>query len=445
MRLLPSWLQITPFRVQNHFSVSRGISQAKLSNTLAYRMLQLKRFVENNLLQLLVLGAVIVGLMTISYLASEEEMIGTDAIEQAGRLSEQEAVYLDEIKAESSRVIEAGSQFDSGAIKDLVRKIENVSPGKLGVEHTALQLIQDDNWSNDLIISLAHGWITLSKSQQFIHKQTIWFQLLENSLTQKLLEEETASPSESQEEHRELLKSLALHLAIDLEAAANAYAQKKGAVNSNETSHLQRVSTTKTEEPATPRPTQTSASGETVKQSAQPQLARFDEEGFIDLSSVEESEVKPSVLNRIVRTKPVTVTEVENIIDTEALRKQQNQLTNTEARKITKQFVDYYQAGDIDKFVSLFSDNILSNDVNSIAALRKEYTALFKGTKTRKMIVHNVKWTFQDNKAEGRGSMVVNVRSGDAAKPNIFQGKIHLILEKNQERVTITRLFHEVK
>lgn len=412
-----SWLKIFPNRVQTNILASRGISQLKFSDSLAYKLLQFKRFVENNLLQLIILAAVIIGLIVINALSGEPEEAEVEAE------AEQQVVYKSHNNTNTSAVAgdveEKVPHIDKATIAALVRKVENVDTNKVDVESTALQLIQNSEWENETIIALAHSWITLSKSKQFIYKQSVWFQLLENTLINKLKQEESSNASDAADEHRELLSSLALQLSIEI-----------------------------------PPEQEQEQKAEVVASSAAPEVKKEDPDEFVDLNAFADAPVDDSSdiipLNQIVRgdSPPVAVkpTVVENVIDSEAIkRKQAQKITSREVRNITNQFVDYYQSGNIDQFTALFSEDVLSNDVNDLTGLEKEYGRLFSTTASRKMIVHNLNWTFKDNQADGKGNMIVNIQVGSEEEPSIFQGKIRFVLEKKEKQIRITQFFHEVQ
>lgn len=392
---------------------SRGISQYKFTDSIAYKGLQFKRFVENNLLQLLVLASVLIALVTINNL-SNDSVNKEDLLVAENNKNEQEVSYNARNNDESPAPAGIENQtMNNAAITAMLQKIENSHPSTLDVEQAALQLVQTENWTNDKIVALAHAWITLSKSQQYIYKQSVWFQLLENILVRKLSSDNSASASFDDEKHDELLASLALHLSIDIPSEP---VENVAAVSSTEVKDLVPRATTE------------------------------DADGFIDLGS--RPDPQPSKLSQIVRSESVTIkpTVVENVLDPELIQgKTDKKLTKKEVSEITKRFEDYYQLGDIGQFSSLFSQDVTSNDVNDISGLKQEYSDLFKATAARKMIVDNIKWNFTGNQADGKGDMIVNINPGAGKQQSVYKGKIHIVMTKKDNKILITKFFHKIE
>jgi hypothetical protein len=175
--------------------------------------------------------------------------------------------------------------------------------------------------------------------------------------------------------------------------------------------------------------------------------------------------VKSSRVNKVIRTPlPVAAqttspaggrTKVANAPPSSA-RQSAPQATNktasnrrtiseTELQKITSEFVDSYEAGNIITFASLFAKKAVSNDEADLNTIKKEYANLFATTSDRRMIIGNLKWDLSKRTATGEGSLEVAVKSASAEKAQTYSGKIQIVVEKQGDGVQITELYHALQ
>ena len=117
-------------------------------------------------------------------------------------------------------------------------------------------------------------------------------------------------------------------------------------------------------------------------------------------------------------------------------------IRQAELATLVKKFVFVYQAGDINQFLSLFADDVRTNDQTSKAGLREDYEQLFRTTDMRQMILGNVTWELDNNHAHGWGNFEVKVRKKGAPETKTYNGSLTLNVEKRNGRLLIKKLYY---
>lgn len=117
-------------------------------------------------------------------------------------------------------------------------------------------------------------------------------------------------------------------------------------------------------------------------------------------------------------------------------------LTKAELAGLIKRFVFVYQAGDIQQFLSLFADNIRTNDRTTKAGLRQDYEELFRNTSMRQMVLGDISWDIKDRQAEGAANFEVRVRHVNEQDVKVYQGSLTFHVEKTGGRIRIIRMYH---
>ena len=117
-------------------------------------------------------------------------------------------------------------------------------------------------------------------------------------------------------------------------------------------------------------------------------------------------------------------------------------LTKAELASLVNRFVFVYQAGDIQQFLSLFDDNIRTNDRSTKAGLREDYEELFRSTAMRQMVLGDIAWDIKDRQAEGAANFEVRVRRANDDELKVYQGSLTFHVEKVGGRIRIIRMYH---
>lgn len=119
-----------------------------------------------------------------------------------------------------------------------------------------------------------------------------------------------------------------------------------------------------------------------------------------------------------------------------------NQISRTELALLIKKFVFVYEAGDINQFLSIFDEDVRTNDRTSKAGLREDYEELFGTTNLRQMVLENVTWEFSDNQAYGWGNFQVKVRKTNEEQIKAFKGSLTFHVGKRDGQLFIKHLYH---
>ena len=117
--------------------------------------------------------------------------------------------------------------------------------------------------------------------------------------------------------------------------------------------------------------------------------------------------------------------------------------TLKDINKVLEKFKSSFVAGDIDGFMSLFDVNVRTEDGDTRAVLRKEYTELFNSTDKRKIRLNNASWQEDDSGViSGDIDFVLNIRSRIDGKISRFSGIMRMYFKKQNEDLVINGLFH---
>lgn len=117
-------------------------------------------------------------------------------------------------------------------------------------------------------------------------------------------------------------------------------------------------------------------------------------------------------------------------------------LTQAELSNLLNRFVAVYEAGDIQQFLSLFSDNVRTNDRSDKVGLRQDYEALFRTTSARQMSLGDIVWDIDNREAQGAGNFEVRVRRASDGKLRVYRGSLTFHVRQINGRLEITRMYH---
>jgi len=109
---------------------------------------------------------------------------------------------------------------------------------------------------------------------------------------------------------------------------------------------------------------------------------------------------------------------------------------------LTTQLVSAYEAGDIERFTALFSNDIKTNDRMNLADVRQDYAQLFQTSTDRQMFIQNITWVDVDNGVKGTGDLEVIVLSNNSDNVYSMEGKIQIVAQLVNGKALITHLYH---
>ena len=150
-----------------------------------------------------------------------------------------------------------------------------------------------------------------------------------------------------------------------------------------------------------------------------------------NVSVAEKEKIAPTKHEQALKTIELAV-ETDNSTD-EDLMKLEVLLTN---------FAKAYQAGDLNEFVSLFSEDVESNDASSIEQLQAEYNKLFNVTDVRQIKIEDFAWEQDDDVFSGEGKFQLMIIEKGGNKPMRYSGGISLEVDMDQAEPVITDIFY---
>jgi CheY-like chemotaxis protein len=119
-----------------------------------------------------------------------------------------------------------------------------------------------------------------------------------------------------------------------------------------------------------------------------------------------------------------------------------NRITEAELTTLLRKFAFTYEAGDIETFVSLFDNDVRTNDRATKAGLREDYESLFRNSINRQMLLGNVSWEISDKQANGWGNFEVRIKRAGDEEVKTYKGSLTFYVEKIDGRLRIKRMYH---
>jgi len=110
-------------------------------------------------------------------------------------------------------------------------------------------------------------------------------------------------------------------------------------------------------------------------------------------------------------------------------------------RQLEGSFSNAYQAGNIDRFMQLFSVNAQTNSQDSLVGIRQEYLDLFRSTRSRKMNFENITWKVDGSHAQGDGRYSALIMPNGTVKENLYKGKVTLHADLKDRRLRISSFY----
>lgn len=118
------------------------------------------------------------------------------------------------------------------------------------------------------------------------------------------------------------------------------------------------------------------------------------------------------------------------------------QLGPDEARNAVRRFAELYQAGDIERFMELFSADARSASGHR-ADIRRDYEDLFRTTRSRRVELADFRWSLDKLAGHGDGAYYIRIHRNGESADEVFAGSLRVDLVKSGDRVLISGLFHE--
>ncbi|MDH5324270.1 MAG: hypothetical protein OEZ68_04770 [Gammaproteobacteria bacterium] len=316
------------------------------------------------------------------------------------------------------------------SVKVMERKLiesREVNSKQFKLEDEALRIVQTDDWTEADILSVALAWQRHSYIQQKQMRETLWFQLMENGIVQRLQRYATENKmSQDKLERQRLLIGLAANLSIELGSPkAGKVKNQQRLGEGQKTDIVQKIDT-----------------GTVIIGNIGPQAP-------VDTAAESEFDTVLEVPNVLMPQHEISHAAPELSRRTSDTAQQaqvllQRRPTAEQLQHIAGQFVQAYESGDISKFTALFTLDATNNNESSLNAIKAEYEQLFLTTSGRQMALQGLKWSYSGDKAVGKARLVVSVtNSGDRSVH--YAGRIQFVVVKQDNEVLISRLFHLIQ
>lgn len=305
----------------------------------------------------------------------------------------------------------------------------------INLEHVALKIVRTESWNEQDILQVALAWQKYSANQKNKLRETVWFQLLENSITQRVLlyhnKKATNNLDRTDKQKQKLLLGLAKNLDVSIPELKNNRAQVevKRLRSKAEMQETKKSLSINTET----KIVNDEATKNTALQLQVPNVLLPKHEVAHMDPAQDGQGAAPAVSNELLGKVTAKLTKVPV-----AMKKP----TAAQLDAVTVQFVDAYESGDISKFTSLFALDAFSNNQNNLSAIKSEYETLFNSTSERQMFLQNLKWKYSGSKAVGKAKLKVVIMTHTGADVSSFSGRIQFVVEKQDDAVVITKLFH---
>ncbi|MDH5326813.1 MAG: hypothetical protein OEZ68_18000 [Gammaproteobacteria bacterium] len=118
---------------------------------------------------------------------------------------------------------------------------------------------------------------------------------------------------------------------------------------------------------------------------------------------------------------------------------------NEELQLLIARFVTYYDDGDVERLMGLFSREARTNETASLDDIRKDYIDLFRSTQTRRINIKSLTWKTSGKLAVGSGLFEATLQPQNTNDKRTVKGRIRISATKTDKNVFITRLLHNAQ
>jgi len=119
-----------------------------------------------------------------------------------------------------------------------------------------------------------------------------------------------------------------------------------------------------------------------------------------------------------------------------------NVISERELTLLVIKFTRYYEEGNLPLFLSLFDQQVRTEDSNSIDAIRNDYSELFKKTAVRQILLGDIHWENAGRLAQGTAPFEVRISAAQGEPARSLKGDITFHIEKKDGGIVIIALYH---
>lgn len=117
-------------------------------------------------------------------------------------------------------------------------------------------------------------------------------------------------------------------------------------------------------------------------------------------------------------------------------------ISQRELALLLMKFTRYYEEGNLPMFLSLFDEQVRTEDSSSIEAIRNDYSDLFRKSNVRQILFGDLHWENAGRLAQGSGPFEVRISTTEGEPARSLKGDITFHLEKKDGRIVIIALYH---
>ena len=316
-------------------------------------------------------------------------------------------------------------------------------------------LLDTKNWAAQPVHSFNEQWNILKLDEKNSTKQFAWFQKFSTGLKNQITHQGVLIDSGDQQAIRRKTELIVLAGSLGLSIVST-----ESINQDDKTPSPVAQMTPKEPQPplaqATPKEPQPPLAQATPKEPQPPLAQATPKEPQPPLVQATPQEPQPPLVQATPKDQDIikrTAAKTLNTSPRDVIKKSNHQLnaanaklaypSRAELQNLVSRYVKTYQEGDVKGLVSLFTKkkSSTSKQVSQQELMEYNYSELFESTAERRISITNLKWSYKDNKAIGKGNLTLQY--DDEVDVNIAQkGKVLIVAERNQARVGLKNLFH---
>jgi len=149
----------------------------------------------------------------------------------------------------------------------------------------------------------------------------------------------------------------------------------------------------------------------------------------------------------VVSFLPKVNTDKESVVKAERVKSDIAPIKSTsitQERLITflTDFSLAYEEGNLEAFMTFFTEDSSTNDARNKQAIRQDYEKLFSSTEMRVIDLENLSWKIKEKKAVGKGAFNITVLGRGGGKMKNFSGLIKLEVVNIGDNIRLKGMFH---
>ena len=110
---------------------------------------------------------------------------------------------------------------------------------------------------------------------------------------------------------------------------------------------------------------------------------------------------------------------------------------------LISKFLRFYETGNLDQYLRLFSENIVTESYRGINLLQQDYERFFNATAIRSLDFNAVSWRWDGPRAIGTGAIVATSQAPEMTSPVVMQGQIRIAVARNKDGISIEEFIQD--